>query len=81
MNFKYLDDTHLINCIKLRIYDYSSYIKLLEKNEDNRLFYIKKFIKEIRKYPITTDGLISALIYAEKEISFLEFQLEKSITQ
>lgn len=72
-----IDDAHLINCIRLRIYDYSMYIKLLIKKEENQIFYIKQFIKKIRKFPLSNEGLMSALIYAESQISRIEFEIQK----
>lgn len=77
MNTIYDENDHLATCIKLQIYNYSMYIKLVIKKEENQLFYIKKFIKKIKKFPVTKEGLISALIYSETQVTKLELEIQK----
>jgi hypothetical protein len=71
-----VDNDHLIECIKLRIYDYIVYVKIVEKDRKLQSKYIKKLVKNIKKYPLTTDGLMSALIYCEKELAKFEYMLK-----
>ena len=79
MSIFQIENDHLINCIRLRIYDYSMYIKLVINKEENQIFYIKKFIKKIKKFPVSTEGLMTALIYAETQLTKLEFEIQKHL--
>jgi len=79
MSIFQIENDHLINCIRLRIYDYSMYIKLVINKEENQIFYIKKFIKKIKKFPVSNEGLMSALIYAETQLTKLEFEIQKHL--
>jgi hypothetical protein len=55
------------------------YIKLVINKEENQIFYIKKFIKKIKKFPVSNEGLMSALIYAETQLTKLEFEIQKHL--
>ncbi len=71
-----ISNDHLIDCIQLRINEYIRYINIIERDKIKQKKYIKNLIKNIKKFPLTNDGLLAALMYCEREVSKFEYVLE-----